>query len=86
MDKSIIVLKTIFLLALPALYNQRRGFMILKYIIIFLLGFLLTFIVSVDFFDQYNLALSLFSRIIFALFFLLIIWLLQKIFYKRSTK
>ncbi|KIL74134.1 hypothetical protein SD77_2944 [Bacillus badius] len=60
--------------------------MILKYIIIFLLGFLLTFIVSVDFFDQYNLALSLFSRIIFALFFLLIIWLLQKIFYKRSTK
>ncbi len=86
MDKSIIVLKTIFLLALPALYNQRREFMILKYIIIFLLGFLLTFIVSVDFFDQYNLALSLFSRIIFALFFLLIIWLLQKIFYKRSTK
>ncbi len=52
--------------------------MVLRYAVIFLLGFLLTFIVSVDFFDQSNLVLSLFSRMIFALFFLLIIWLFQK--------
>ncbi|MGM7634284.1 hypothetical protein [Bacillus sp. Hm123] len=57
--------------------------MVLRYVVIFLLGFLSTFIIPVDPFDQSNLALSLFSRMIFALFFLLIIWLLQKTPYTR---
>lgn len=51
--------------------------MVFRYIIIFVIGFLLTFLMTVDFFNQDNLALSLFFRALFALFFLLIIWLLQ---------
>ncbi|AOH57301.1 hypothetical protein ABE28_023390 [Peribacillus muralis] len=52
--------------------------MLLRYIIIFIIGFLSTFIIQDDFFNQYNLMLNIFFRITWALFFLLIIWLLQK--------
>ncbi len=56
--------------------------MLLRHIVIFIIGILSTFIIQDDLFKQYNLILNLFFRIIWALFFLLIIWLLQNINYK----
>lgn len=51
--------------------------MVFRYIFVFAIGFLLTFFLTVDFFNQDNVAFSLFFRAIFALFFVFIIWLLQ---------
>ncbi len=52
--------------------------MLLRYIVIFIIGILSTFIIQDDHFNQYNIIQNLFFRIVWALFFLLIIWLLQK--------
>lgn len=49
-----------------------------RYIIIFVIGFSLTFVLTGDFFSQYNLFLNMVFRTAYALFFLFIIWLLQK--------
>lgn len=51
---------------------------VLRYLFIIIIGFILTFLLSGDFFNENNMILNLFMRICFALFFALIIWLLQK--------
>lgn len=58
--------------------------MLLRYIVIFVIGILSTFIIQDDLFNQYNLMLNIFFRITWALFFSLIICLLQN--YKRKGK
>lgn len=56
----------------------RGGLIMFRYIIIFVIGFSLTFVLTGDFLSQFNLFLNIVFRAAFALFFLFIIWLLQK--------
>ncbi|VEI06324.1 Uncharacterised protein [Kurthia zopfii] len=48
-----------------------------RYLIIFILGFLLTYLFKDSFFDEYNMIFSIFLRTLFALFFVFVIWLVQ---------
>lgn len=48
-----------------------------RYLIVFALGFFLTFALKGDFFTENNTLVNILIRVAFALFFLLIIWLVQ---------
>lgn len=59
-------------------FLKNRGVeIIFRYFVIFIMGYCLSFILSIDLFDENSRVINTLYRVCFGLFFLLVTWLVQ---------